>query len=118
MDAYTHDCIDLFGATFHQLERFAGLLAAENLPKKIQVGQIFCLTHAKVNRKFFPYTTEGTDTMCKPISMFPEAQPFVEMRRSARRRDDALKVARGFVVGIVIGAVIWAAIVAVIYVLV
>ena len=39
---------------------------------------------------------------------FPEAQPFVELRQRARRREDSLKTVRGVVLGVAIGTAIWA----------
>ena len=43
-----------------------------------------------------------------PIPTLPETEPFVELRRAARRRDDTIKAFRGFALGAVLGASSWA----------
>lgn len=45
-----------------------------------------------------------------PIASVTGTQPFTEMRKAVRRRNDRIKAARGIVIGFVIGAGMWTAV--------
>ena len=51
---------------------------------------------------------EPANRRSTPICNLSETQPFVELRRRARRQQDSLRAAKGIVLGLCISTAIWA----------